>query len=715
MTENLLKITANNKSDFINFAQFAKMPLVYLNSEFTIIDYNEIAGKFFGWKRNDGLNNNFNEWCKTHNLKTPFTTQNQDLLLSGKALSSQKNLFDKNDLVWDILPTINNNQVDFITLVGKNIQKTNKANNSNNLNIEINHAELSFISRNLLGYEIEPDKSAKDFIKIIYNYFESIISEMPCYVYWKDKNFVYLGCNKLTAQLLNLSSKKDIIGKTDYDFGWKNEDVDAFRKVDKEIIETGKSKLNIEEIIHTKNGIIHLLVNKMPIFNEKNDIVGIIGISVDITERKDSERLVDEKISAQANSLQNELSNISRHIIGYDIGSHKSAKDYIASIYNYLENIIAYMPGYVFWKNKNFVYLGCNDLAAKELLGLSSRKSIVGKTDYDFGWDKKIVDEFRKVDKEIIKTGLPKLDIEDTVTVPGRGQVDLLVNKMPIFNDNHEVIGIVGISIDITERKKIEAKLRETEHKLEGMTLIAASIAHELRTPLASITSAIASISLTLPHLIEAYNVAKEANLSVHKFNASNLKILGTLLKNITFETESANLVINMLLMNLKPSIENTKNEIFSITECVKGALSRYPYQPGEIKLVFWDEKSPDFMVNGNQSFITHVLFNLLRNALYYLAKSGKPTEETRIQIWLEKDKGYNKLHFKDTGTGMPPEVLEHIFDRFFSKTYHGAGIGLTFCKMVMESLGGSIECESKEGEYTLFTLAFPNENMYNK
>jgi signal transduction histidine kinase len=55
----------------------------------------------------------------------------------------------------------------------------------------------------------------------------------------------------------------------------------------------------------------------------------------------------------------------------------------------------------------------------------------------------------------------------------------------------------------------------------------------------------------------------------------------------------------------------------------------------------------------------------------------------------------------------MPSEVLKHIFDRFFTRTHHGSGIGLTFCKMAMEAFGGDITCESVEGDYTLFVLTF--------
>ena len=76
--------------------------------------------------------------------------------------------------------------------------------------------------------------------------------------------------------------------------------------------------------------------------------------------------------------------------------------------------------------------------------------------------------------------------------------------------------------------------------------------------------------------------------------------------------------------------------------------------------------------------------------------------------MWTSQNEGYNQLFFKDTGQGIPRDVLPFIFDRFYSKTYHGTGIGLSFCRLVMHSYKGYIKCESVYGEFTLFELGFP-------
>jgi len=74
-----------------------------------------------------------------------------------------------------------------------------------------------------------------------------LLKQMPAYVFWKDRNSVYLGCNNAFAYSLGLSSSVEIVGKTDYDLPTTKEEGDSFRADDKQVIESKKPKLNIEE------------------------------------------------------------------------------------------------------------------------------------------------------------------------------------------------------------------------------------------------------------------------------------------------------------------------------------------------------------------------------------------------------------------------------------------------------------------------------------
>jgi signal transduction histidine kinase/ActR/RegA family two-component response regulator len=159
--------------------------------------------------------------------------------------------------------------------------------------------------------------SGDKYIESVKSYYENIIGRLPCYVFWKNRNFVYLGCNNLTAQLLHLPSRQHIVGKTDYDFGWDNSLVDSYRAIDENVVYNGNAILNMEETVMMGDQIVYLLVNKEPLLNERNEIIGMLGISIDITERKKmEEELRIAKIAAEtANHAKTEfLANISHDI-----------------------------------------------------------------------------------------------------------------------------------------------------------------------------------------------------------------------------------------------------------------------------------------------------------------------------------------------------------------------------------------------------------------
>ena len=104
--------------------------------------------------------------------------------------------------------------------------------------------------------------SGDKYIESVKSYYENIIGRLPCYVYWKNRNFVYLGCNNLTAQLLHLPSRQHIVGKTDYDFGWDKSLVDSYRAIDENVVYNGNAILNMEETVMMGDQIVNLLVNK---------------------------------------------------------------------------------------------------------------------------------------------------------------------------------------------------------------------------------------------------------------------------------------------------------------------------------------------------------------------------------------------------------------------------------------------------------------------
>jgi len=256
----------------------------------------------------------------------------------------------------------------------------------------------------------------------------------------------------------------------------------------------------------------------------------------------------------------------------------------------------------------------------------------------------------------------------------------------------------------VVELEKTTAQKKVKENKAKVMQSLGASVAHELRTPLRSIISGVQGIEKFLPVLLKSYDSAREAGLVTEVIRPQQIELLHKVLANLKTEGASANTIIDMLLMKIRGTVTGDSDvKILSITECVNEALKRYAFQESEKSLIICDTTN-GFQFKGDAILVVHILFNLLKNALYYIARARKG----QIYIHLENRENENRLYFKDTGKGIAKEMLPHIFNRFYTKTDGGVGIGLSFCKMAMEWMGGSITCQSVEGEYTEFVLHFP-------
>lgn len=242
--------------------------------------------------------------------------------------------------------------------------------------------------------------------------------------------------------------------------------------------------------------------------------------------------------------------------------------------------------------------------------------------------------------------------------------------------------------------------------KQAAMVAIGGNIAHELRTPIAGIRAFHSSINMLLPKLVEDHNRAQEQGV-VEPFNPVFYGKLTQTLETIDTMTSNALIIIDMLLHNASSgNISQDEFSIHNMADCIQNALEQYPYKtPDESKIVSWDS-SCNFDFYGSDVLVLHVLLNLLRNAIYHIRQAQKGT----IRIYATVSEQGHCLHFKDTGPGICPKVLPHVFKRFYSsmQTGRGNGIGLAFCRKVMDSFGGTISVDSIQHQYTEFVLFFP-------
>jgi signal transduction histidine kinase len=243
-----------------------------------------------------------------------------------------------------------------------------------------------------------------------------------------------------------------------------------------------------------------------------------------------------------------------------------------------------------------------------------------------------------------------------------------------------------------------------------AMLATAGSVAHELRTPLVAIRVGAAGLLRFLPGLLDSYLLAQRHRLPVPRIRTAHLRSLQGVAGRIEQEANYSNAIIDMLLATARFTGGNMQNATScSIVHCVETALTRYPFREGDRRRVECNLR-PDFVFNGSEMLTVHVLFNLLKNAFRHMGSN----ENATISIRLESDSRENRLIFIDTGAGIAPDILPHIFTRFYTSSSTtddvtlGTGIGLAFCQDVMQAIGGSITCSSVQGEYTEFVLTFP-------
>jgi PAS domain S-box-containing protein len=404
--------------------------------------------------------------------------------------------------------------------------------------------------------------------------------------------------------------------------------------------------------------------------------------------------------SSELNNIAHSLLDKYRNIIGAQNKEGLRIEKIVELIITYYENIIVSMPGNVYWLDKDCIGMGCNKNVL-EMLGLKSLTEFKGLTFEEMGkighWTDEATQSFKKDTLEVLRTGNAKMNVEELPIPHSDGRLlYFLTSRVPLFDNQGKVVGVVGNSTDITDRKRAEALQKEKEimeEKIAFMATLAGYVAHEMRTPLSTL--------LLYLDLLKGNETEKNQKVKEKTFDK--------LIDDGKHTVKLANSFIDMLLVKLrKMSTEQIDKENFQhslIVEDVQDALTQYPFSDEQRKIVHWDKKDA-FVYLGDAALTNHIIFNLLKNALNVIGEENKG----EINISFKQAADCNQLIFMDTAKGIPQKLLPHIFDAFVtkSKAGKGTGLGLAFCKMVMQSYGGDIICESKEGKYTKFVLSFP-------
>jgi diguanylate cyclase (GGDEF)-like protein/hemerythrin-like metal-binding protein/PAS domain S-box-containing protein len=220
---------------------------------------------------------------------------------------------------------------------------------------------------------------------------------------------------------------EELLGKTPFDF-MPPQEADRVATSFGKIVAAKLSFQNLENIVLGKDGSEHvILTNGTPILDTAGNLLGYRGIDRDITEQRQAEKALNE----------------SR---------------------NLLKTIIDTVPVRIFWKDRDLRYLGCNPVFAKDA-GKSDPEDLVGKDDYQMGWAVN-ADLYRADDRRIIDTGQARLAYEEPLTTPDGRIITLRTSKVPLRDQDNEIIGVLGVYDDISEIKKVETELNSTAQRL---------------------------------------------------------------------------------------------------------------------------------------------------------------------------------------------------------------------------------------------------------
>ncbi len=491
---------------------------------------------------------------------------------------------------------------------------------------------------------------------------EQIVPKMPGYVYLLDNDGFYQCCNESQAGLFGLNVRSEIFHKTNRELPFFVEHPELMGIWDTNhcLVMQLATSLQLNAPSQNIAGHIYTLTyNYIPLLDDEKNIVGILGISLDLPETKN-----------KTNCEQQHKQDLA------------------------FKRIIDNLPEHVYWKNKEGEYLGCNLLQAKDL-GLERCDDIIGKTDYDLS-PKDKADAFRKIDNKILSNGV-QIATEEIVVKNGESTV-VLSKKIPLYDDDKNIIGLLGISFDISERKKMEEDLRKAKEAAEianqAKSEFLRNMEHQLRTPFSGVYSMVELLAsdeadLKKKELLEiTYQSAKEF-----------LELLNDIIDFSRNQTEST------IVLDKK----------FDLQELIKKAITmqRAAATAKHLKLIQkYPANIPSIWISDPKR-IQRIVLNLLSNAIKFSSK-GTIRVKVKLAKNIDEKSSIIQIFVTDMGIGIPADKQELIYEKFYRVSpanhnkYTGAGLGLHVVKELINDLEGEIEVISTVNEGTTFICTLP-------
>ncbi len=399
----------------------------------------------------------------------------------------------------------------------------------------------------------------------------------------------------------------------------------------------------------------------------------------------------DKLIKWSANALKSQNLNLMGIMLvgSIDFDELNLSKKKIDFLQNCIDTIVDSVPGSMYWKDKNGIYLGCNKAMVVKS-NLNSKFDIIGKSDYELWPDN--APQVCQRDLEVMNDK-KTIESQETVTINSGENLYFLSIKTPLCDEFKNVVGVVGNSLEITEIVKSKERAEEANNIKTQFLL---NMQHDIKTPIGHIiglSDILMKIDDKLPDEVKEY---------IGYINISSKRLMELITDILHFADIEAG------KSPKRNKNFNLKSIITKIVELNTGIVHKKHL---DIKIDYDTSISHAFY--GDRDRLQRVLLNLFDNALKF-TDSGTIEFSTKVLKNLPNSKVLLEIRVCDSGLGIPKEKQSVIFDRFTrlspssSNKYPGFGLGLWMVKKFIEEMDGQVTVESIIGKGSCFICTLP-------
>lgn len=380
--------------------------------------------------------------------------------------------------------------------------------------------------------------------------------------------------------------------------------------------------------------------------------------------------------------------------LGVNVIRRYRAEQALRSQKRLLDNVMENIPHYIYWKDRDGKFLGCNRKVL-EHLGLQDVSEVIGRTDADLDFPPGWAEVFAAADQQVLATGQPLINIEETLDVSDSEPMVVLTSKVPLLNDDDSVAGVLGVAQDISGPRRLEQQLSESE-KMRALGQLAGGIAHDFNNVLVAIQGNAQLLRDSVPEASENAELADEILNACRRASGLTQKLLGFARKG------------------------RTQDEYVDLQDIVRDVASLLTHSFDRRIRIQCDLQARRALVRGDASQLHSAILNLAVNARDAMPKGGTLTFETRnVTCTFRRCRECESradgreciaVTVRDTGTGIEEDIRDRIFEPFFTTKDVGSGTGLGLAAVYgcVQSHRGSIELESTPGEGSAFTFGLP-------